>query len=403
MKRFKKLMATVMAGTMALSFTACGNASSSSGASTEATSETTTEEATTEASAVATEGTTETEAANDDYYPAGSVQYHEDDPAPDVDAKITSTDKITWTIAACLQESNPQSRALQKIADELAEKTNGNFTWDIYFNSELGSESEAVELTRNNTAQFVTSNVTVMSSYVDGYSVFALPYVFHSETDLLNYLQDSDKAKALYNQLEDETNLVTLGFNCTGTRCLSTKGVKQAKDPSGFKGVKIRSMEAQVWQDVIQSLGATPVPIAYTELYTALQTGVVQGQDNPIANTVDGKFYEVIDTFYENDHAFLISGYYTNTESWNALPTDYKALLEGLMAKYMGSFYHKEIKSFQQECRTKMEDYGVKFVPQSDLDMQAFYDSADAMIQEKYMSNKDYADFIDDVKKTFNY
>ena len=339
----------------------------------------------------------------DDFYPGGSVQYRENDPAPDLDVEITSEDKIEWTVAACLQETNPQSEALKLIAQELSEKTNGNFVWDIFFNSELGSESEAVELVRNNTAQFVTSNVTVMSPYEDGYSVFALPYVFHSEEDILTYLRDGERAKDLYQKLEDSAGLVTLGFNCTGTRCLSTKGVAQAKSPDDFSGVKIRSMEAQVWQDVISCLGATPVPVAYTELYTALQTGVVQGQDNPVANTVDGKFYEVLDTFYENDHAFLISGYYTNPQSWDALPDDYKALLEGLMAKYMGDYYHEEILKFRDDAKQIMVDAGITFVTQDELDMDAFYASADAMIQEKYLSNEDYAAFVEDVKTTFGY
>ncbi len=338
-----------------------------------------------------------------EHYPGGTVQYHDTDPAPDTDVEITSEDEIVWTVACCLTESNPQSQGLKLIAEQLAEKTNGKFTWDIYFNSELGSESEAVELVRNNTAQMVTSNVTVMSPYLDTYSVFALPYVFHSETDLLSYLQDSENAHQLFQELEDTAGLVTMGFNCTGTRCLSTKGVAQAKTPDDFKGVKVRSMEAQVWQDVISSLGCTPVPVAYTELYTALQTGVVSGQDNPLANTVDGKFYEVLDTFYSTDHAFLISGYYTNPTTWNELPDDYKALLEGLMAEYMGDYYHEEIVKFQEDCKKTMEDAGVKFVSQDELDMDAFYASADAMIQEKYMSNELYASFVNDVKETYGY
>jgi len=400
MKKAKKIITILLALTLGMSLTACGGGNSGGSTSAadpnvpSAETKKTSDESETKESETAVSG---------DFYPGGSVQYRTGDPEPDLNVEITSTDKIEWIVAACLTESNPQSQALKKMADELSEKTGGNFKWDIFFNSELGSESEAVELTRNNTVQFVTSNVTVMSTYLDTYSVFALPYVFHSETDLLSYLESSEKAKILYQELEDAAGLVTLGFNCTGTRCMSTKGVKQAKSPEDFSGVKIRSMEAQVWQNVIQSLGATPVPVAYTELYTALQTGVVQGQDNPIANTVDGKFYEVLDTFYENDHAFLVSGYYTNPTSWDALPKDYKALLEGLMQKYMGNFYHEEILKFQEECKQTAVDAGVIFVPKSDLDMQAFYDAADAMVKEKYMSNTKYKEFVEDVKKTFGY
>lgn len=337
-------------------------------------------------------------------YP-GMVSYHENDPEADLDVEITSTDEITWIVACCLQESNPQSLAVKYIGEELSERTGGKFTWDIFYNSELGSENEAVELVRNNTAQFVTSNVTNMPTYLDAFGVFALPYLFHSEMDELTYLSTSEVAADLYQQLEDASGLVTLGFNCTGSRCLSTKGVDQFSSPEELRsmGVKIRSMEPKVWQDVISCLGATPVPVAYTELYTALQTGVVQGQDNPIANTVDGKFYEVLDTFYENEHCYNVSGYYTNTTSWNSLPDDYKALLMGLMEKYMGNYYHEEILKFQEESRQIMEDAGVTFVGKDQLDMDAFYASANAMIEANYMSNEAYAEIINDVKATFGY
>ena len=333
------------------------------------------------------------------------VSYHADDPEADLDVEITSTDEITWIVACCLQESNPQSLAVKYIGEELSARTNGKFVWDIYYNSELGSENEAVELVRNNTAQFVTSNVTNMPTYLDTFGVFALPYLFHSEVDELTYLSTSEQAAKLFQELEDAANLVTVGFNCTGSRCLSTKGVKQFTSPEDLRsqGVKIRSMEAKVWQDVISCLGATPVPVAYTELYTALQTGVVQGQDNPIANTVDGKFYEVLDTFYENEHCYNVSGYYTNSESWSSLPDDYKALLMGLMEKYMGNYYHEAILDFQEESRQIMEDAGVTFVSKDELDMDAFYASANAMIEENYMSDPKYVTIIEDVQAMFNY
>lgn len=243
----------------------------------------------------------------------------------------------------------------------------------------------------------------MVSTYVDTFGVFALPYLFHSEEDELTYLATNPLAFDLYKELETSANLVTLGVNCTGSRCLSTTSVPQFKDPSGLSGVKIRSMEAQVWQDVISCLGATPVPVAYTELYTALQTNVVQGQDNPIANTVDGKFYEVLDTFYETDHSYLCSAYFTNPESWDKLPDDYKALLGGLMQKYQGNYYHDEILKFREDCTKTVADAGVKIVPQSELDMDAFYKAADEMIQAKYMTDPKYVAIIDDVKATFNY
>ena len=401
----KKALALALALVMAFSVTSCSMSNNSnSGSSTGGSAASGSTGGSSASSAGDTSSEDEFVYDPENQYP-GMVVYREGDPEGDLNVEVTSTDKIMWTVASCMTEDNPQSRALARIAEELSELTNGNFTWDVFYNSELGSENEAVELTRNNTVQFVTSNVTNMPTYVETFGVFALPYLFHSELDELTYLSTSPVAFELYKELEEVSGLVTLGFNCTGTRCLSTKGVDQISSPDELraKGVKVRSMEPKVWQDVISSLGATPVPVAYTELYTALQTGVVQGQDNPIANTVDGKFYEVLDTFYENDHCYLVSGYYTNTTSWDALPDDYKAVLMGLMEKYMGNYYHEEILKFQEESRQIMEDAGVTFVSQDELDMDAFYASANEMIETNYMSDPAYATIIEDVKATFNY
>ena len=335
--------------------------------------------------------------------PGFGVSYRSGDPAADLNASVTSTQKITWIVANCTTETNPQATALAAMAEELSTLTNGNFTLDIFYNSELGSEMEAVELCRNNTVQMVTSNVTNMATYQENCGVFALPYLFHSSDDMLEYLATSPIAYDMWEQLEENTGLVTLGFQCGGSRCLSTKGVKTASSPDGLKGIKVRSMDAVVWQDVISALGATPVPVAYTELYTALQTSVVQGQDNPAGNTVDGKFYEVLDTFYETEHCYLISAFYSNSDAWDSLPDDYKSVLLGLFQKYQGNQFQADMTAFTENCYTVMKDAGMTIVSQDELDMDAFYASASEMIDSKYKSNAVYSEIISDVTATFGY
>lgn len=242
-----------------------------------------------------------------------------------------------------------------------------------------------------------------MAMYVEAAGVFALPYLFRAPEDALSYLATSEYAHNIWIDLEEMTGLVTMGFQCSGVRTLSTKGIDRITEPADLNGIKIRCMDSAVWMDVISALGATPVPIAYTELYTALQTGVVSGQENPAGHTVDGKFYEVLDTFYENGHSYLISGIYVNAEAWDALPDDYKALFLALMQKYEANQYKADMDIFAENCYQTMKDSGVTIVPQSELNMDAFYASANEMIDEKYMSNEAYAEIINNVKETFGY
>ncbi len=372
----KKMFSMMLALALSLSFTACdaglgAKQPSNDGAGNDA-----------PAGSTGNSGSGETTPApvSGEDVPGFGVSYRSGDPAADLNASVTSTEKITWIVANCTTETNPQATALAAMAEELSTLTNGNFTLDIFYNSELGSEMEAVELCRNNTVQMVTSNVTNMATYQENCGVFALPYLFHSSDDMLEYLATSPIAYDMWEQLEENTGLVTLGFQCGGSRCLSTKGVKTASSPDGLKGIKVRSMDAVVWQDVISALGATPVPVAYTELYTALQTSVVQGQDNPAGNTVDGKFYEVLDTFYETEHCYLISAFYSNSDAWDSLPDDYKSVLLGLFQKYQGNQFQADMPAFTENCYTVMMDAGIHIVSQDELDMDAFYSSASEII-----------------------
>ena len=395
----KKMFSMMLALALSLSFTACdaglgAKQPSNDGAGNDA-----------PAGSTGNSGSGETTPApvSGEDVPGFGVSYRSGDPAADLNASVTSTEKITWIVANCTTETNPQATALAAMAEELSTLTNGNFTLDIFYNSELGSEMEAVEMCRNNTVQMVTSNVTNMATYQENCGVFALPYLFHSSDDMLEYLATSPIAYDMWEQLEENTGLVTLGFQCGGSRCLSTKGVKTASSPDGLKGIKVRSMDAVVWQDVISALGATPVPVAYTELYTALQTSVVQGQDNPAGNTVDGKFYEVLDTFYETEHCYLISAFYSNSDAWDSLPDDYKSVLLGLFQKYQGNQFQADMTAFTENCYTVMKDAGMTIVSQDELDMDAFYASASEMIDSKYKSNAVYSEIISDVTATFGY
>ena len=175
----KKMFSMMLALALSLSFTACdaglgAKQPSNDGAGNDA-----------PAGSTGNSGSGETTPApvSGEDVPGFGVSYRSGDPAADLNASVTSTEKITWIVANCTTETNPQATALAAMAEELSTLTNGNFTLDIFYNSELGSEMEAVELCRNNTVQMVTSNVTNMATYQENCGVFALPYLFHSSDE----------------------------------------------------------------------------------------------------------------------------------------------------------------------------------------------------------------------------
>lgn len=309
---------------------------------------------------------------------------------------------VTWIFGCVNADTHPSSICTHKFAEEMEKATDGRVKFEVYDNGSLGSETEQMEMVRANTIQIVASNVASVPVYVETIGAFTLPYVFHSWADEYDYLCNSAKAAELWDQLEAVANLKFVGVTLNGSRCISTKGVN-VKSPADLKGVRIRCMEAPVWQDIISSLGATPVPIAYNELYSAMQTGVVQGQDNPISNVYSQKFYEVQDYVFKTEHCYNGTGYFCNPDAWNALSEEDQATFKKLWDEIMVGEYDALMEDFYKEAEDACVAGGCEIVEQDQLDMEAFYASAEAMINDKYMSNTEYADIINDIRATYNY
>ena len=311
--------------------------------------------------------------------------------------------KEVWKMCNGVTDTHPQSVTLVKFADEFSKATNGRIKIEVFHSNSLGSEEELTEMTRTNTLQGFFGNVTSgLPSFMPEFGVFALPYLFQSYDDAHKYLNESDKAKALWADLEKLTNLHYVGVSLNGSRALTTKS-KLIKSPADLKGVLLRSMTAQVWQDVISALGATPVPIAYSELYVALQTGVVEGQDNGIANVYDAKFYEVQKYFYKTEHSYTLSGFFINSDAWKSLNAEEQVKFQELFNKYCVDEYNKLMNDYYKKAEEAVQQAGMQIIGKDQLNMQAFYDSAAKMIDEKYMSNAKYKDIILDIRKYFGY
>lgn len=315
-------------------------------------------------------------------------------------------EKVSWSWGTTLSdESEPSVVAMQAIADELAEATDGRFTLDLYLGSQLGNETEMMEMLRTNSLTMVCTNITNLPTYEDEFSVFALPYLFRSQEDFLDYTNAKEGTLLvdLNKKLEDDYNLRLLACEVNGTRCLTTKGIKQINSPDDLKGVKIRSMEAQVWQDVIAALGGTPIPVSFSELYMALQTGVVNGQDNPISVTYSNKLYEVADYIYRTDHCYNTSLWLISPNAYDALSDDDKELFDSLVEKYIHGQYRDQMADYIAKATEEISASGCQIIEADEFDIDAFYANADALVNEKYLVDDLYAPFINEIRERYGY
>ena len=165
-----------------------------------------------------------------------------------------------------------------------------------------------------------------------------------------------------------------------GTRQVNLKGNKVIKTPADLAGVKLRMPGGEVWQFIGEALGATPTPVAFTEVYTALQTGAVDGQDNPFTGTKVMKFYEVTDQIVLTNHLVANNLFSIAQSTWDKLNASQQAKVQECAIKYRDAW--EEVVSAQDSSlRGFFEKEGLKVY---DPDREAFRNH----VQKKYMASK---------------
>ncbi|UOQ45572.1 TRAP transporter substrate-binding protein [Halobacillus salinarum] len=293
-------------------------------------------------------------------------------------------------LAHNLSEDHPVNKALEKFAEEVKEKTNGEVTVKIYPNGVLGSEKEVLEQLQSGAVDMTKVSAGALESFSKEYSVFSLPYIFESK-DHYRKVMESDVVKDIYQSTKDK-GFIGLTYFDSGARSFYTKDTP-IKTPDDLKGLKIRVMDSPTAIEMVKLMGGTPTPMPYGEIYTALQQGVVDGaESNPTALTT-GKHGEVAKAFSKNEHTMIPDIAVISQKTWDGLTEDQQKAFEEAAAdatKYHTEIWNKAIDDAVKEA----EDMGVKFY---DVDKQPFIDAVQPMYKE-FKKDKDIAKIIDEIK-----
>ena len=194
---------------------------------------------------------------------------------------------------------HPVSLTHHFFADRVEQLTGGEITVDVFDARQLGDAVESVQSLRNGTIAFVTVSTSNLSQVDPRVDMFSLPYLFKSADHYWDYLT-SERAREFVAPLEDKGIIVLAWIDSGARNFFSEQPIRSVEDVSGKK---IRVMASPVQVKTIEAMGGTGVPIAWGELYNALQTGVVDGAENNHPSVVTMKFYEVSDYYTLDEHA----------------------------------------------------------------------------------------------------
>lgn len=226
----------------------------------------------------------------------------------------------TVKLASVLAEDHPQHKAFLFFADRVKELTNGKLIIQTFPNSQLGNEREYIEQLQIGQLEFAKSSAAVIGPFVPQFQVFDLPYVFKSREHLFKHT-DGEVGQTLLKLVEEKLGIRGLGFFDAGSRSIFTSK-RPINTPADLKGLKIRVMENQLMIKTFNALGSAATPMAYGELYSALQQGVVDGAENSPVAYRSQKHYEVAKYFSYTDHFMTPDFPMVSLKWYNAQPKE---------------------------------------------------------------------------------
>ena len=228
----------------------------------------------------------------------------------------TQSDVKIIKLAHVLDPTHPVHQGMVYMAERLAEKSGGKMRIDIYPSGQLGAERELIELLQIGSLAITKVSTSPLESFVPEMKIFSIPYVFRSEEHLWNVL-NSDIGKRIL-LAGQKFFLRGLCYYDAGSRSFYTKDVP-IYSPDDLNGLKIRVMKSQTAVKMVQALGGSATPIAFGELYTALQQGVVDGAENNPPSFFLSRHYEVCNYYCLDEHTSVPDILLISTRVWEGL------------------------------------------------------------------------------------
>jgi TRAP-type transport system periplasmic protein len=221
----------------------------------------------------------------------------------------------TIRFAAVFSDKDIRAEMIRMFAKDVA----GDFSLEPFYNGSLYKQgTELVALQRDNLEM---GNVAPqdISKQVPAWSILTSAYLFR-DANHLNSFFGSDLGTHMKTVAEDQLKVKILGPTFFGTRQVGLKPKKKITTPADMAGIKLRMPGGDAWQLLGRSLGANPTPMAYAEVYTGLQTGAIDGQDNPLPNVQNMKFYEVMSQIVLTSHLVGFDVLTVNLKTWTGMP-----------------------------------------------------------------------------------
>lgn len=291
---------------------------------------------------------------------------------------------FTIKLSHVVTEATPKGQAAEKFKELVEEKSEGRITVEVYANSELYGDKDELQALQSNSVQMLAPASAKFTTLAPALQVLDLPFLFDSVEDIPAVVSpDSPAGQAIYeNEDLAANNVKVVGLWDNGLKQLSSN--TEMRSPENLRGLSFRIQPSDVLKSQFDSWGAASTPLAFAEVFNALQQGVIDGQENPYSNIESQNMHTVQSNITESNHGYIGYVLVINTEFFDSLPTDLQEVVQESADE--ASEYNREVAAeLNAEARATIEAAGTtQILELTDEERQAFKDAVVPSVWEQY-------------------
>lgn len=279
-------------------------------------------------------------------------------------------------LSSALSSQDPIVQAMERAKQTIEERSEGELTINVFPNSQLGSDEDVVEQIRSGANIAILIDAGRLSEYQPELGILSAPYLVEDYTQY-DAITSSDLYQGWVESLAENSGLRLMNYNWfQGSREMLTK--VPVETPEDLQGVRVRTINSPVWLRTIESMGATPAPLPWSEVYSALQLGSVDGAEAQLTAADGQNLQEVISHVALTHHIHLMTGIATSDQWYQSLPDELRTILDEELQK-AGDEASQATVDALDDVREKMEAAGVTF---TEVDTELFRERVDGVYEE---------------------
>lgn len=307
-----------------------------------------------------------------------SMENPESSSAPPVETASNSQEKdissgfpeMTLVYTETQAENSDDSNCLKEMAQTINEMTDGNVTIELHFNGELVPQAQQVSQTMAGNVDMCSEDFPYLAEYMPELGMFDAAYLY-KDIDHWRAWFESDKWNEIVEQVAEKMGVRIIAPYCYGFRVMNLRDDKKIMSREDLKGVKLRVINNETSIFKGEAFGANPVGLSFNDIYLGLQTGTVDGQENPLWLIESGSFNEVTKSITETNHVLATSLVLINEEKWQSFSPELQKIISDAVKKYCDDAYQCVV---DNDARIKAEfvEKGMKIYDLTDEERSAY-------------------------------